>query len=95
MQLNMITLPQPGDVLTPQFYGNIVQIRANMAGTTGTGTVIAEGHPRKRYDSQDYREYDAEISAPVHATIDLLVEHYGCVDDRDETEQTNRAEKCA
>ena len=84
MQMKMVNLPSAGDVLTPQFYGNSVQIRANMTGETMTGTLIAEGKPYMRAEWEDENEYHAEISRPVHATIRLLVEHFGCVDDRDE-----------
>ena len=87
MQMIMKALPKPGDRLSPQFYGDSVQVRANMGDTTYTGTLIAEGKPSPCPSWQDYREYSDEISAPVHALISVLCEHFGCVDDRDKTER--------
>ncbi len=90
MEMRMVSLPKSGDVLTPQYYGDVVQIRANMTGETGSGTIIAEGKPYRRPEWQDFREYSNELSDPVNATIDLLVLHYGCLDDRDEDEVAQR-----
>lgn len=55
MQLKMITTPNPGDVLTPQFFGDKVEIRANMTGKTGSGKLIAEGTPPEY--SERWHEY--------------------------------------
>jgi hypothetical protein len=42
MQMTIHRVPGAGDVLTPQFFSDKTEIRANMTGRTGTGQLIVE-----------------------------------------------------
>lgn len=67
-------LPEPGDVLTPQYFDDKTEIRANMTGMTGTGTLIAEGRsvPADLTGDSWQREIDL-MAKEVEATLGKLI----------------------
>lgn len=60
-------LPKKGDVLMPQFFDNIIELRANMEGKTGTGELIATFDPFyfKWHPLSVYREMEF-LGLPTH-----------------------------
>ena len=59
------------DVYTGQYFSNVVQIRRNMTGLTGSGELIAEFTPPKRDDGDEIAE---EICIEFHDKIKTVVD---------------------
>ncbi len=82
MNVTINGLPNDGDTLIKQYFSNVIEIRANMTGTTMTGTLIASVPLDAGAEYMDTRNMDR--THEIEAIFDRLIQLPGVINKYEE-----------